>query len=304
MLQRAGEGMGNARISLGGTTFVYAIQVTTADPFSGFPGFSAPPDAYAGRISDSLQLRWGDPSALVPLTCCSALRCRRRNGRLLPRAGAGLCTAHPGQCVRRGHGGLPGEPRSGRGLLAHHHRLGAAGDPGRPRADPADAALPELERSGGRRRVRGGRHLFATPGTAVMPAGGMTFRVNWVSGSPVLEYTNRAPPLATDSWTELSQDVEQMSVVLGVTNLPGGRRRAAHLVPRRGRRCADRRLCWEWAPPAPARCPGGWGRRRSTPPPGTRSCGASARWRSTWWPAPAGARVRAARRTVVALRWT
>ena len=88
-----------------------------------------------------------------------------------------------------------------------------------------------------------GGSLFATPGTAVMPAGGMTFRVNWASGSPVLEYTTRAPPLPTDSWTELSQDVEQMTVVLGVTNLvaDGG-------VPGRpgspggGRRRADRRL--------------------------------------------------------------
>ena len=52
-----------------------------------------------------------------------------------------------------------------------------------------------------------------------MPAGGMTFRVNWASGAPVLEYTSRAPPLPSDVWTELSQDVEQMTVVLGVTNL-------------------------------------------------------------------------------------
>ena len=70
MLQRAGEGMGNARINLGGTTFAYAIQVTTADRFTGFPGFVPPPDAYADRISDSLQLRWGDATSVVPLGSC------------------------------------------------------------------------------------------------------------------------------------------------------------------------------------------------------------------------------------------
>ena len=61
--------------------------------------------------------------------------------------------------------------------------------------------------------------LFATQRTVVMPAGGVTFRVNWAGGSPVLEYTQRAPPLAADTWTEVSRDVEQMTVAFGVRDL-------------------------------------------------------------------------------------
>ena len=37
MLQRAGEGMGNARINLGGTSFAYAIQVTSRGPLHRVP---------------------------------------------------------------------------------------------------------------------------------------------------------------------------------------------------------------------------------------------------------------------------
>jgi hypothetical protein len=64
-----------------------------------------------------------------------------------------------------------------------------------------------------------GGALYATQRTVVMAAGGVTFRVNWASGAPVLEFTNRAPPLATDTWTEVSRDVEQMTVALGVRDL-------------------------------------------------------------------------------------
>ena len=126
-----------------------------------------------------------------------------------------------------------------------------------------------------------GGSVFATPGTSAMLAGGMTFRVNWASGSPVLEYTNRAPPLPSDSWTELSQDVEQMTVVLGVTNL-----QADAGVPLTWFPGADGGVpidaCVGAGASGPCAVPGAWARRRSTPRPGTRSCAASARWRCTW----------------------
>jgi len=217
-LQRAGEGMGNARISLGGTAFAYAIQATTADTFAGFPGFSPPPDVYAGRISDSLQIRWADPSSLVPLAACSLSGADGGTGSF-SRDVNGLCTLTQATAFDAGTAVFlvnPDLPEACSQITTGASQLGTPGVhapilPSRPYPNSSEPAAGDGCAMGG--------SLFATPGTSVMSAGGMTFRVNWASGNPVLEYTNRAPPLPADTWTELSRDVEQMTVVLGVTNL-------------------------------------------------------------------------------------
>ena len=217
MLQKAGEGMGNARINLGGSSFAYAIQVTTADTFNGFPSFAPPPSLYADRISDSLQLRWADPTSLVPLASCLLSGADGGTGGF-SREGAGLCTAAqatldagtpvfvvnpdlPEACsqIVTGPSG-PGTPG------VHAPTLPATPYPGSsdaPVGDPCALA----------------GSVFATQRTVVMPAGGVTFRVNWAGGVPVLEYTQRAPPLPSDTWTEVSRDVEQMTVAFGVRDL-------------------------------------------------------------------------------------
>ncbi len=217
-LQRAGEGMGNARISLGGTAFAYAIQVTTADTFAGFPGFSRPPGAYAARISDSLQIRWADPTSLASLAACSLSGADGGTGQF-SRDVNGLCTQTQATSFDAGTAVFlvnPDLPEACSHITTGAAQLGTPGVhapilPSRPYPNSAEPASGDGCAMGG--------SVFATPGTSAMLAGGMTFRVNWASGSPVLEYTNRAPPLPSDTWTELSQDVEQMTVVLGVTNL-------------------------------------------------------------------------------------
>ncbi len=218
MLQRAGEGMGNARINLGGSTFAYAIQVTTADSFAGFPNFSPPPPIYADRVSDSLQLRWGDATAVVPLSAC-ALSGADGGTSGFSREGSGLCTVTPTTAFDAGtpvfvvNPDLPeacsqivtGPP--GAGTPGVH----AATLPATPYPSSTDAPVGDGCAMAG--------SLFATQRTVVMPAGGVTFRINWASGAPVLEYTTRAPPLPTDAWTEVSRDVEQMTVAFGVRDL-------------------------------------------------------------------------------------
>jgi len=217
MLQRAGEGMGNARINLGGTSFAYAIQVTTADTFSGFPNFSQPPAIYADRISDSLQLRWADPTAVVPLASCQLSGADGGTGGF-SRESAGLCTAtqagiDAGTPVYVVNADLPEACSqivtglSGSGTPGVH----APTLPASPYPSSTDAPVGDPCAMGG--------SVYATQRTVVMPAGGVTFRVNWLSGSPVLEYTQRAPPLASDTWTEVSRDVEQMTVAFGVRDL-------------------------------------------------------------------------------------
>jgi len=218
MLQRAGEGMGNARINLGGATFAYAIQVTTADPFGGFPNFSPPPPAYADRISDSLQLRWGDPTALVPLGACQLSGADGGTGGF-SRESAGLCTVTQASSLDAGTPVFvvnPDLPEACSQIVTGPSGSGTPGVhaptlPAAPYPSSTDAPAGDGCAMGG--------SVFATQRTVVMPAGGVTFRVNWASGAPVLEYTERAPPLPTDTWTEVSRDVEQMTVALGVHDL-------------------------------------------------------------------------------------
>jgi len=256
-LQRAGEGMGNARINLGGTAFAYAIQATTGDSFSGFPGFAPPPSVYAGRISDSLQIRWADPTSLVPLTACSLSGADGGTGGF-SRDVNGLCTLTQATAFDAGTAVFlvnPDLPEACSHITTGAAQLGTPGVhapilPTTPYPTSTDPAAGDGCAMTG--------SIFATPGTAVMPAGGMTFRVNWASGGPVLEYTNRAPPLPDDTWTELSHDVEQMTVVLGVTNLQADAGVPLTWFPRQdGGVPID--ACLGASPSGPCAVPGGMG---------------------------------------------
>ena len=218
MLQRAGQGMGNARINLGASTFGYAVQVTTRDPFRGFSNFSLPPDAYADRASDSLQIRWADPASLVPLTACNLSGADGGTG-VFSRDVLGSCTLTQATAYDAGTAVFfvnPDLPE------ACSHVTTASASPGTPGVHapylPTQPFPTATDAPAGDGCGPNGA-LWATPGTVLMSAGGITFRVNWVTGSPVLEWTQRAPPLPSDTWTELSRDVEQMTVSLGIRDL-------------------------------------------------------------------------------------
>jgi type IV pilus assembly protein PilW len=217
MLQRAGEGMGNARINLGGTSFAYAIQVTTADSFAGFPNFSAPPLIYADRISDSLQLRWADPTAVVPLASCQLSGADGGTGGV-SRESAGLCTATQA-AIATGTPVYVVNPDLPEACSQVITGLSGSGTPGVHAPTLPATPYPNSNDAPAGDPCAMGGSVYATQRTVVMPAGGVTFRVNWAGGSPVLEYTQRAPPLATDTWTEVSRDVEQMTVAFGVRDL-------------------------------------------------------------------------------------
>jgi type IV pilus assembly protein PilW len=218
LVQRAGEGMGNARISLGGTASAYAVQATTRDAFAGFPGFSLPPDAYADRASDSLQIRWADPTALVRLTACNLSGADGGTG-AFSRDGQGVCTVSLASAFDAGTPVYFVNPDLSE---ACSHLTSGPANTGTPNVHapylPTQAYPTASEPPAGDGCAMGGA-LWATPGTVVMPSGGATFRVNWASGAPVLEWTQRAPPLPGDTWTELSRDVEQMTVAFGVRDL-------------------------------------------------------------------------------------
>lgn len=84
--QKAGSGLGNVRLNLGGTVTQGAVAVTSAATFSTDSTFEAPSGDYAGLVSDSLVLYSGRTSALVSLACCPGVSlgvcgsCRVRDG--------------------------------------------------------------------------------------------------------------------------------------------------------------------------------------------------------------------------------
>jgi type IV pilus assembly protein PilW len=218
MLQRAGQGMGNARINLGASSFGYAVQATSRDPFTGFSNFSLPPAAYADRASDSLQIRWADPASLIPLTACNLSGADGGTG-AFSRDTSGICTVSQGTAYDAGTPVFfvnPDLPEACSHVTTGPSSPGTVGVhapflPTQPYPTGTDAPAGDGCAMGGA--------LWANPGTVVMSAGGITFRVNWVTGSPVLEWAPHAPPLQSDTWTELSHDVEQMTVSLGVRDL-------------------------------------------------------------------------------------
>ncbi|HET9158676.1 MAG TPA: hypothetical protein VFN91_18520 [Myxococcaceae bacterium] len=255
MLQRAGEGMGNARINLGGASFAYAIQVTTGDTFSGFPDFAAPPQIYADRISDSLQLRWADPTAVVPLASCLMSGADGGTGGF-SREGGGLCTVTQASLASGTPVFVvnPDLPEACSQIVTGPSSSGTPGIhaptlPATPYPSSTDAP------AGDPCSIKGS--LYATQRTVLMAAGGVTFRVNWAGGSPVLEYTQRAPPLPGDSWIEVSRDVEQMTVALGVRDLTADAGVPLTWFPADGRGSIDQ--CVGMSPGGSCTVPGGMG---------------------------------------------
>jgi hypothetical protein len=56
-------------------------------------------------------------------------------------------------------------------------------------------------------------------GAFIMPVRGVSFRINWASGGPVLERQERTSDMKTEPpWVSLSRDVELIRVRLGVTS--------------------------------------------------------------------------------------
>ncbi|MBL8912967.1 MAG: prepilin-type N-terminal cleavage/methylation domain-containing protein [Archangium sp.] len=84
-LEKAGSGIGNARLGLGGSTTRNTITVASADAFTSDSTFELPLGAYAAFPSDSLLIFSGRTSAMVQLECCPGIgtcggSCSLRNG--------------------------------------------------------------------------------------------------------------------------------------------------------------------------------------------------------------------------------
>ncbi|MFT3709131.1 MAG: prepilin-type N-terminal cleavage/methylation domain-containing protein [Archangium sp.] len=84
-LQKAGSGIGNTRLGLGGGVNRNTINVITGDTFSTDSTFEMPSGSYTGFPSDSVLVFSGRTSAMVQLACCPGIgtcggSCSLRNG--------------------------------------------------------------------------------------------------------------------------------------------------------------------------------------------------------------------------------
>ncbi|ATB39761.1 methylation domain protein [Cystobacter fuscus] len=241
-LQRAGMGVGSARMvfgRLGAADDVrYAINVSPEERFDGTgafpadPTFAPPTGAYAGRISDVLQVwSWdseamngANPIGMVPLTLCT----HAANASDLYRSGNELCASTvPVGLMNRLVMVVKPETRIACIMRVTAVNQDASAPYARIVVSPgitegqASNNNPCMSLAAGARPNDGTLDYWGADrsGGFILLMRGSAFRVNWRTGTPVLErrdISSVANPAATPDWVTLSHDVEMIRLRLGV----------------------------------------------------------------------------------------
>ncbi|MGQ0505848.1 MAG: PilW family protein [Myxococcaceae bacterium] len=238
-VQRAGAGMGAARIQFGSAGVIddyrYPIMVRSNADYGGTFRLAASPYLGDAFVSDAIELSWGDAGALTELVACSGGASTRVFD------GANLCTrkrptvpdALANALSRSPESPLPTfftNPVSGLTCL---RRLSAL--PTDQSAQTVDwtPANPSGNDCG---LATGGFWNVTTNGSSslfALPARGASFRVNWANANqPTLEMDPDGP--AGDlPWQELTREVERLKVRFGVGD-PANANAALVWYPREG----------------------------------------------------------------------
>ncbi|OJH41700.1 PilW family protein [Cystobacter ferrugineus] len=241
-LQRAGMGVGSARMVFGrqqaGNDDVrYAINVSPEERFDGTgafpadPTFAPPTGAYAGRISDVLQVwSWdseavngGAPIGMVPLTLCT----HAANASDLYRSGNELCASTvPVGLLNRLVMVVKPKTRIACIMRVTAVNQDASAPYARIVVSPgitegrASNNNPCQSLSPGQRPNDAWDYWGADrSGGFILLMRGSAFRVNWRTGTPVLErrdIPSVANPASAPEWVTLSHDVEMIRLRLGV----------------------------------------------------------------------------------------
>jgi type IV pilus assembly protein PilW len=225
-LLSAGMGMGNAKVTFGDGDDRAPITVLTEPDLSVahtlFAGdssaFALPPAPYDSVFkSDAIQLWWGDTDLSTPLGDCeiagSSYRVRP------PGASESFCTAPEPNPALADEEAIVANPKFRFGCHIDIHGVNASSrrinaNPGRNGSSVGSGPCGDPGHSAWRER-----------GWQVMATAGASYRVNWATGSPVLEYDPPDPPEV--NWVPLSRDVERLKVRQAVVDLdnPLGPRR-------------------------------------------------------------------------------
>ncbi|MGE6759992.1 prepilin-type N-terminal cleavage/methylation domain-containing protein [Corallococcus interemptor] len=217
---RVGAGMGNATMVFSQNDLRQGITVWTAPDLSAGrapllaadTGFALPPASgpYAGMASDALQLWWGDSRGLIALDDCDGGKAYRvREG-----GTERFCTVPSPSTELQPVTGqtTPAFLVNGSQALACHVEL---------RQVRAGSRELSAFAGTGTLRTTSGPCLDAQDavwertGWLLMRAQGSSYRVNWATGAPVLEYL----AAGATAWTALSRDVERLTVRQGLIDL-------------------------------------------------------------------------------------
>jgi type IV pilus assembly protein PilW len=214
-LQKAGSGIGNARLGLGGVVNRSTITIVTADPFASDSTFEGPQGSYLSMASDSLVIFSGRTSDLVQLSCCPGVgtcsgscSLRTPTGACTPvtasfTAGSAVVFVNPtlGIACAQQVTSLPVG-----NLLVSSAGVGSLGAPGV--GDPcADAST-----------------FWCTSGTFALALDAVSFRVNWkptVTGGPQRPRLQFDPdgPYGPAPFQDVLWDVERLQVRAMIADL-------------------------------------------------------------------------------------
>jgi type IV pilus assembly protein PilW len=218
-LQRAGLGMGNAPVAMGGNNQRFAIQSWTEPDLSANVGtdfladstFALPPAGtpYANLKSDVLRMYWGDTRSMIVMAPCGAEGDPIRQGN-----SSTFCTApNPPTDLQPPSGGPDTQAilMNPATEVACHIEIQNVNS-----SSMIINANPGAGGNGTNHTQCGARDgIWKQKGWMTMATHGVAYRVNWRGGSPVLEY--QAP--GTTAWTAVSQDVERLKIRAAVINL-------------------------------------------------------------------------------------
>ncbi|MFP2928031.1 PilW family protein [Pyxidicoccus sp. 3LG] len=211
VVQRAGAGIGKARLNVGGNGVQvdqrYAVWVTTDALFEDDPTFEPPSGVYEDLISDSLEIWDADSTLAVQLSPHADCGGSVWNGNT-------LCAYNvPDEGLAPGSLSVvtnPEEPTACVGVVGAARSTTTlawtSGVPGRPLPVNEPCFAPNTLPA-----------VFTGKKTLLMPLSVRAYRVNWASGEPVLEMDpdGSAGP---GTFQPVARDIERLKVRLGLYN--------------------------------------------------------------------------------------
>ncbi|WP_163869411.1 PilW family protein [Myxococcus eversor] len=259
-IQRAGEGFGSAPLFLGGSNAEvrYAVWANTnAGPSA---GFAQPTGVYVNLRSDVLEIYEADATRALRMIGCAGSGTDSRQGGVGPLcldtpapantdagipAGAPLVLADPG--VR---GACVGVAQATRNVPSPGGNNNLGWIPGAP---AASAYSPTSFCTGTGADTSALWIANTDEDPLLLPLSSRIFRVNWISGRPVLEMDPDGA-LGAQEFQQLSEEIEQLRVRLGVADLdnPAAPLRyfpdTAAVPPRPAVDQCDNAGCWSLIP--------------------------------------------------------